>query len=312
VRAPPRIALVLSECWTMTPARDLRALVRIAREAEDAGVDAVMLSEHIVLGAGAEHAGAMANPREYALPGNQDPDMPWPDSQILLAAIAARTTTLRLWAAAIIAPLRHPLALAKSLATLDLLSEGRLVVLPTPSWHEAEYEALGVPFAQRGERLDEHLAAWHAAWGPSPASFHGRHYAFAGVHVEPKPFRPSGVALHFGSQTMHERLIARIVRYGSGVNPLGRVSAADLDRLAAAMRAGGRDPAELELVGGTRARFPDANSVADLGEALSSIPEQMELGFTTFCLKPSQFTDDAREVGALCRDAVRRVSALAG
>ena len=295
----------------MTPARDLRALVRIAQEAEDAGVDAVMLSEHIVLGAGAEQAGAMANPREYALPGNQDPDMPWPDSQILLAAIAARTTTLRLWAAAIIAPLRHPLALAKSLATLDLLSEGRLVVLPTPSWHEAEYEALGVPFAQRGERLDEHLAAWHAAWGPSPASFLGRHYAFAGVHVEPKPFRPTGVALHFGSETMHERLIARIVRYGSGVNPLGRTSAADLDRLGAAMRAGGRDPADLELVGGTRARFPDANSLADLGEALASIPEQMELGFTTFCLKPSQFTDDARDVGPLCRDAVRRVEALA-
>ena len=295
MKTTPRIALVLSECWTMTPARDLRALVRIAQEAEDAGVDAVMLSEHIVLGAGAEHAGAMANPREYALPGNQDPDMPWPDSQILLAAIAARTTTLRLWAAAIIAPLRHPLALAKSLATLDLLSEGRLVVLPTPSWHVAEYDALGIPFAQRGERLDEHLAAWQAAWGPSPASFHGRHYAFAGVHVEPKPFRPSGVVLHFGSGTMHERLIARIVRYGSGVNPLGRVS-----------------PADLELVGGTRARFPEADSVADLGEALASIPEQMQLGFSTFCLKPSQFTDDARKVGALCRDAVRRVSALAG
>jgi alkanesulfonate monooxygenase SsuD/methylene tetrahydromethanopterin reductase-like flavin-dependent oxidoreductase (luciferase family) len=296
----------------MTPARDLRALVRIAREAEDAGVDAVMLSEHIVLGAGADRAGAMANPREYALPGNQDPAMPWPDSQILLAAIAARTTTLRLWAAAIIAPLRHPLALAKSLATLDLLSEGRLVVLPTPSWHEAEYRALGVPFAQRGERLDEHLAAWHAAWGPSPASFHGRHYSFERVHVEPKPFRGPGVALHFGSQTMHDRLIARIVRYGSGVNPLGAVTAADLERLAAAMRAAGRDLAELELVGGTRARFPDEHSVADLGEALASVPEQMELGFTTFCLKPSQFTDDPRAVGALCREAVARVAALAG
>jgi probable F420-dependent oxidoreductase len=304
------MVLVLSECWTMTSPRELRVLVRMAQEAEDAGFDAVMLSEHVVLGEGADAGGLMANPREYALPGNQDPDMPWPDSQILLAAIAAGTTTLRLWAAAIIAPLRHPLALAKSLATLDLLSEGRLVVLPTPSWHEAEYEALGVPFAQRGERLDEHLAAWHAAWGPSPASFHGRHYAFAGVHVEPKPFRPPGVALHFGSETMHERLIARIVRYGSGVNPLGRVSAADLERLAAAMRAGGRDPAELELVGGTRARFPDANSPADLGEALASIPEQMALGFTTFCLKPSQFTDDPDGVDALCKEVMRRADAM--
>ena len=306
------MVLVLSECWTMTSPRDLRGLVRIAAEAEDAGFDAVMLSEHIVLGAGAGAAGLMANPREYAMPGNQDPAMPWPDSQVLLGAIAQVTTRLRLFAVAVIAPLRHPLALAKSLATLDLLSEGRLVVLPTPSWHRAEYDALGVPFEQRGERLDEHLAVWRLCWGPSPASFHGRHYSFDEAYVEPKPFAAGGVALHFGSSSMHERLIARIVRYGSGINPLGRVSAEDLERLAAAMGSAGRDIGELELVGGTRAVFPDEFSVADLGAALDSIPEQMAQGFTTFCFKPSQFTDDARAVGALCREVIARVEAMRG
>ena len=304
------MVLVLSECWTMTSPRELRRLARMAAEAEDAGFDAVMLSEHIVLGAGADADGLMANPREYAMPGNQDPAMPWPDSQVLLAAMAALTSRLRLFAVAVIAPLRHPLALAKSLATLDLLSEGRLVVLPTPSWHRAEYDALGVPFAQRGERLDEHLAVWQAAWGPSPASFHGRHYRFEDVYVEPKPHRSEGVALHFGSSSLHERLIARIVRYGSGVNPLGRLSAGELDRLAAAMLTAGREPGELELVGGTRAVFPDERSVADLGAALASIPEQMAQGFSTFCFKPSQFTDDAGAVGALCREVIARVAAL--
>jgi probable F420-dependent oxidoreductase len=304
------MVLVLSECWTMTSPRELRRLVRMAAEAEDAGFNAVMVSEHIVLGAGANADGLMANPREYAMPGNQDPAMPWPDSQVLLAAMAALTSRLRLFAVAVIAPLRHPLALAKSLATLDLLSEGRLVVLPTPSWHRAEYDALGVPFAQRGERLDEHLAVWQAAWGPSPASFHGRHYSFEEVYVEPKPHRSEGVALHFGSSSLHERLIARIVRYGSGVNPLGRISAAELDRLATAMRAARREPGELELVGGTRAAFPDERSVADLGAALASIPEQMAQGFSTFCFKPSQFTDDAGAVGALCREVIARVEAL--
>ncbi len=304
------MVLVLSECWTMTSPRELRRLARMAAEAEDAGFDAVMLSEHIVLGAGAGADGLMANPREYAMPGNQDPAMPWPDSQVLLAAMAALTSRLRLFAVAVIAPLRHPLALAKSLATLDLLSEGRLVVLPTPSWHRAEYDALGVPFAQRGERLDEHLAVWQAAWGPSPASFHGRHYRFEDIYVEPKPHRSEGVALHFGSSSLHERLIARIVRYGSGVNPLGRISAGELDRLAAAMRAAGREPGELELVGGTRAVFPDERSVADLGAALASIPEQMAQGFSTFCFKPSQFTDDAGALGGLCREVIARVAAL--
>jgi len=76
------------------------------------------------------------------------------------------------------------------------------------------------------------------------------------------------------------------------------------------MRTAGRDPDELELVGGTRARFPDERSVADLGEALAAIPEQMADGFTTFCLKPSQFTDDWASVPALCREVIARVSAL--
>ena len=120
----PRLILVLSENTTLVDERDLRALVRMAVEAEDAGFDAVMVSEHVVLGRGADANGLMANPRDYALPGNQDPATPWPSSIVLLSAVAAVTTRLRLAAAAVIAPLRHPLLLARELATLDLLSEG--------------------------------------------------------------------------------------------------------------------------------------------------------------------------------------------
>src|SRR5262245_13393847 len=68
---PPRLVLVLSENWTLTPPRDLRALVRMAVEAEAAGFDAVMVSEHVVLGRGADAEGLPENPRDYALPGNQ-------------------------------------------------------------------------------------------------------------------------------------------------------------------------------------------------------------------------------------------------
>jgi probable F420-dependent oxidoreductase len=249
-----RLVHVLSENWMLTPPRDLRALVRMAQEAEEAGFDAVMVSEHVALGRGADARGVMPNARDYALPGNQDPAMPWPSSLVLLSAIAAATTTLRLAASAIIAPLRHPLLLAKDLATLDLLAEGRLVVQPTVSWHEREYAALGVPWNARGALLDEHLEAWRAAWGPSPASFAGRHYAFEEVWCEPKPFRPDGVRLWFGSSTLHDRLLRRLVRYGHGWNPLGRPGDGDLERLRRALAQAGRDPEELELVGGTRGR----------------------------------------------------------
>jgi probable F420-dependent oxidoreductase len=308
--ASPRIVLILSENWTLAPPRDLRALVRMAQQAEAAGFDAVMVSEHVALGPGADTNGVPANPRDYALPGNQDPATPWPDPLLLLAAVAAATTRIRLVASSVIAPLRHPVLLAKQLASLDLLCEGRLVVQPTVSWHRPEYEALGVPFEARGELLDEHLAAWRAMWRDSPASFAGRHYRFADVYVEPKPFRPEGPPLWFGGERLHDRLLRRLVEYGGGFNPLGAPSDEDLARLRAGMIAAGRDPSELEMVGGTRGRFPDPKSVADLGEALESIPPQLARGFTTICLKPSQFLDDLDAFEPFCRDVVGRVAQM--
>ena len=92
VTTPPRLVLVLSENWTLVSPRDLRALVRMAVEAEEAGIDTVMLSEHVVMGPSSGADGIMGNPRDYAAPGNQDPATPWPDSIVLASAIAAATS----------------------------------------------------------------------------------------------------------------------------------------------------------------------------------------------------------------------------
>jgi probable F420-dependent oxidoreductase len=307
----PRLVLVLSENWTLVSPSDLRTLVHMAFEAEEAGFDGVMVSEHVALGRGADADGLPENPRDYALPFNQDPSTPWPDALTLLAAIAGATSRVRLIASSIIAPLRHPVLLAKQLATLDLLSEGRLVVQPTVSWHRAEYEALGVRFEERGELLDEHLEAWRALWTGSPATFEGLRYPFEDVWLEPKPFRPDGPPMWFGGQTLHDRLLRRLAIYGSGFNPLGAPSDEDLERLRGAMILAGRDPATLEMVGGTRGRFLGSEDVADLDGALASIPAQLERGFTTICIKPSQFIDGPEQIGSFCRGVVRRVSALA-
>jgi alkanesulfonate monooxygenase SsuD/methylene tetrahydromethanopterin reductase-like flavin-dependent oxidoreductase (luciferase family) len=220
---PPRLLLILTENWTMRPTPDVADLVRFAVEAERAGIDGVMVSEHIVLGPSAGEAGLPANPRDYALPGNQDPATPWPSPLVLLSAVAAATSRIRLVAGALISPLRHPLATAKDLATLDRLSGGRLIVQPTVSWHRDEYAALGVPFGQRGEILDEQLEVWAKAWAGSPVSH-----------------------------------------------------------------------------------------VADLDRALAGIPAQMARGFTTICVKPSQFIDSTAQIGAFCRDLVARVAAFGG
>jgi probable F420-dependent oxidoreductase len=308
-KQPVKLVLVLSENWTLVSPRDLRALVRISVEAEEAGIDAVMLSEHVVMGPSSGSEGIMGNPRDYAAPGNQDPATPWPDSIVLASAIAAATSTIRIALAAVIAPLRHPLLLAKQLATLDLLAEGRLVVQPTVSWHEEEYEALGVPFHERGAILDEQLVAMERAWQESPASFEGSHFSFHDVYVEPKPFRPGGPRMWFGGMSLHDALLRRIVRYGHGFHPFGTPTPEELERLRVAMAAAGRDSADLEMIGGIRGRFPDATSTADVREAFASVPAQLAAGYTSICFKPSMYTDDPAEVGALCRQLVAMAEA---
>lgn len=306
----PRLVSVLTENWTMTDPRDLRGIVRMAQEAEDAGFDMIMISDHVLLGPSAGELGRMENPRDYAMPGNQDPATEWPSSIVMLSAVAAATTRIRVGGIALIAPLRHPLALAKDLATLDLLSEGRLVIQPTVSWHRDEYDALGVAFNKRGRILDEDLEIWARVWAESPASFHGEFFDFTDVYVDPKPFTPQGPAMWFGGESLTEPVLRRLVRYGSGYHPLGRPKPEDVALLRTGLEAAGRSIKEIEMVGGTRVEFPDATSTASLVTALDGIPEQMEMGFTTFCIKPSIFIDDRAEHAKFCRAVVDRVSQI--
>ncbi|MFN8021673.1 MAG: LLM class flavin-dependent oxidoreductase [Acidimicrobiales bacterium] len=308
----PRAVMVLSENFTLVAPDDLAGVVELARVAESCGVHTVMLSEHIVLSTDSAADGPMVNPRDYAAPGNQHPHTPWPDTVVLAAAIAQATTTLRVALAAVITPLRHPLQLAKQLGTLDLLAGGRLVVQPTVSWSEGEYAALGVPFHQRGRILDEQLAAMRAAWTAppdAPTSHRGEHFSYTDVWVEPRRGRP--VSMWFGGQRLHDVLIDRIVRHGIGFHPFGTPTPDELARLDAALRAAGRTLDEVELVGGIRGRFTGTDDVADLDEALATIPAKVAEGYRSICFKPSMFTDSVDEVGDVCRRVVAALDACA-
>ena len=205
-----KLLMVLTENETLVGPRDLRGLIDVAVTAEAAGIDGVMMSEHVLLGLDSGASGEMVNVRDYAAPGNQSPSYAWPNSVVMLSAIAQATTTLRLVAGAIIAPLRHPLLLAKELGTLDLLSDGRLVVLPTVSWSKDEYTALGVPFGERGKILDEQLEVLAKAWGPYPIRHEGTYFPFGDVWLEPGAFRPEGPTMWFGGQGMHPPLVRRL------------------------------------------------------------------------------------------------------
>ncbi len=300
---------MLSENWTLTSPRDLRALVRIAVEAEAAGVDAVMLSEHVVLGPASGADGIMGNPRDYAAPGNQDPATPWPDSIVLASAIASATTSLRIALAAVIYPLRHPLLLAKQLATLDLLSEGRLVVQPTVSWHEQEYEALGVPFHRRGAILDEQLEAMAAAWRDTPAAHAGEHFSLRRrlPRAQALPARGTAHVVRRSVAAPGAAAAPRPLRHG--FHPFGsptRRSWIDCGRRWPRPAA---TPPSSRWSAASAGRSRTRRASADLARAAEAIPGQLAQGYTSICFKPSMFTDDVEQVGPLCRELVARVSA---
>jgi probable F420-dependent oxidoreductase len=302
--------MVLSENWTLQPTPTVADLVELAVAAEAAGVDGVMMSDHVVLGPSSGSEGLPFNLRDYAYPGNQDPDSPWPSPYMVLAAIASRTQRLRLVVGALIAPLRNPLVSAKDLATLDQLSHGRLVVLPTVSWHEEEFAAVGVSFNKRGAIMDEQLQIWQRAWRDAPMEFHGEYFSIDPVWCSPRPYREGGPELWFGGSSLHGAVVRRLVAYGSGFNPLGQPLADELDVLKSAMTDAGRSMDEIEMVGGLRGHFDSPDTLASLDDAIAALADQVASGYTTFCFKPSMYTDDANEVPEICRRVVAALATL--
>ncbi len=144
---------------------------RAAKHAEALGYDDVWVSDHLVIPEG----------QSYPAPMLCDPLM-------TLAFAAASTGTVGLGTSVLVGPqYTSPLALANSLASLDYLSSGRLTVGIGIGWSEKEYEALHAPFDHRGERLDEIIDLFRAAWRDDPATHEGRWYSFTDIHVQPQP-----------------------------------------------------------------------------------------------------------------------------
>jgi probable F420-dependent oxidoreductase len=222
-----------------TSGAEVRAL---ARATEAAGFDSIWLGEHVVLPAVPDEPypgekEGLAGPTSGALP---DP-LEW------LAFAAATTDHLLLGTSIVIVPLHNPLILAKRLATLDQLSGGRVRLGIGVGWNRQEFDALGVPWAHRGRRCDEAIAAMRALWRDTPASFRGEHVSFEPVYSSPKPVGASVPVLVGGNSDVAARRAGRI---GDGYFPFER----DFDRLVdliAAMRVAaeqaGRDPDAIEI-----------------------------------------------------------------
>lgn len=151
------------------------AIRRAAIQAEELGFDDVWVSEHIII------------PRNAPYP----PSPAFYDPVLTLTWAAAATSRVRLGTSVLVLPMRHPLPLAKELGTLQLLSEGRLILGAGVGWLEAEFDALGVPFRERGRRMDEGIAMMRAVWSDDPVTFEARVIPaiIKDMRMQPKPPR---------------------------------------------------------------------------------------------------------------------------
>ena len=233
---------------TPAGARDL------ASSAEAAGFESLWTVEHVVVPSGYESkypydpSGKMAG-------GAESFDLP--DPLIWLAFVAAATERIKLGTGILILPQRNPLITAKEVATLDALSGGRVVLGVGVGWLEEEFNALGVPFADRGTRHDDYVEAMRALWTQDKASVHNTYSSFDNCISKPAPVNGT-VPIVVGGHTT--RACKRAARLGDGFFP-GSGGLRELEASFNAMRAEceliGRDPSEIELSAGGFGRTLD-------------------------------------------------------
>lgn len=256
-------------------------LLARARLLDQAGVDRVLVSDHVVFG---EDLDEYARPEIGGQAGGRQPTGPdgsWLEPLTLLSVIAGQTSRIRLCTNILLAALRTPAVLAKQAATLDVLSEGRLDMGVGVGWQQAEYDAAGLPFAGRGRLLDHTLDVCQLLWTQQRASYSAPELTFDKIHAMPKPAQPGGVPI-WVSGTVNKRVVARLARYGCRWIPWGPSAASlgeSIKRLRGELAAAGADPAALRVLGNL-AVHRNADGSADVSRTMAAVPELAGIGVT--------------------------------
>lgn len=236
----------------------------LVRTADEVGFESIWTVEHVVVPVG--YASQYPYSTDGRMPGNNE-RIPIPDPIVPLAYAAALTKRVKLGTGILILPQRHPVYVAKEMATLDVLSQGRALLGVGIGWLEEEFKVVGVPFRERAGRTEESVRALRSLWGPDASSFQGRYYQWGPVESYPKPVQPGGVPIIVGGHV--EGAARRAARVGNGFFP----ARGELDLLAslfAALRDEcgkvGRRPEEIELTTGLTGQDRDAvRRYEDLG-----------------------------------------------
>jgi probable F420-dependent oxidoreductase len=261
---------------------DFAGLASLVTTADRLGVDQVSVVDHVTMG---ENLSAYP----YGpFPGSSE--MPWLEPMVQLATFASVTERIRLATGIIIGPLRPAAVLAKQIATLDVLSHGRVDIGLGVGWQKEEYEACGVPFEGRFGLMEEQVRACKLLWTQAPAAFAGQHVNFERTYSLPYPVQGADTPIWFGIAPSGRNL-QRLAELGDGWLPMERdpeVLAAAIGVIKAAMAGKGRDPSRLQVRASYRI-VAGANGKPDLEATLAQTATYAQAGVTTLRVEPGVF-----------------------
>lgn len=279
------------------PFADGPGATELAVAAEDNGFESLWTVEHVVFPD--EYQSKYPYGRGGKMPANSS--TPMPDPLIWLAWVAARTTRIRLGTGIMILPQRNPVILAKAVATLDAMSQGRMELGVGIGWLREEFDALGVDWNRRGARTDEYIRVLRTLWASDHATFDGEFVSFADVSCNPKPASPS-LPITIGGHT--DVAAKRAGALGDGFFP-AKGSSARLAELFAIVRGTaidhGRDPDAIEL---------SASSLAfngsDLGAVRDAVAELQSIGANRMIIPAFRFaTGGTRAFATFAEQVIR-------
>ncbi|RVT91126.1 TIGR03619 family F420-dependent LLM class oxidoreductase [Sphingomonas crocodyli] len=293
-RAVPQLTLGLNSYSAEDPGGWEHMFAR-ARAADRAGIDSLMVSDHVVFG---ENLDEYAKPEVGGAKGGKQPTGPdghWLEPLTTLSVVAGMTKRIRLRTQILLAALRRPVTLAKSAATLDVLSGGRLDLGVGVGWQREEYEAAGLTFDTRGRLLDHSLEVCQTLWRNQRATYSSPELSFDAIHQMPKPLQPGGVPFWIAG-TLRSSTIRRVAQYGSGWIPWGPDAANLLDsvpRLKEGVAAAGGNPDGLQIVGYMPREAKGDDGSIDPRRAADQIKTLMAVGVTDFVLHMDVPNDEA-------------------
>lgn len=267
---------------------DINSYIEIAQAAEEMGFHGVSLTDHVVMG---------KNLHKYPFGSFPLPsEAPWYEPLTVLTMIASHTKTLHLGTAVLIVPLRNPALLAKTAATIDMISKGRLELGVGMGWQAEEYHVAGVPFEDRAEIFWETLEICKLLWAESPASHDGNVYQFEDIWCQPQPMQGADLPLLFGLK-MTAKNAEKIAQIGHGWIPIktdAEFISTGKDLLNQAFKEHNRN--EVPRIRGQLPTQIDSSGVPSLDLTLKELENSIAAGLTEVEIFPINFVRSKEDI----------------